>query len=92
MQFAAGEGTRIFFYTTRDSTRAVSLPAHLLTFGDRILPYDNAHFAAVPAGVPLMFLLLYPSAQEHKYYRAPSTLSPKSFDISSSALSGVSAC
>ncbi len=50
LQHAAKQGTRICFYTTRDPTKAVMLPANLLEFGERILPYDNAHFTAVPAG------------------------------------------
>ena len=51
VQFAAKEGTRIFFHTTRDPSNAVTLPANLLDFGEGVLPHDNAHFAAVPAGI-----------------------------------------
>ncbi|CAL5222557.1 g4938 [Coccomyxa viridis] len=49
IEFAAKEGTRIFFHTTRDPSNAVTLPTNLLEFGEGILPHDNAHFAAVPA-------------------------------------------
>ena len=40
----------VFFHTMRDSIKTVALPENLLDFGERILPHDNAHFAAVPAG------------------------------------------
>ena len=50
-QFAAKEGSRISFHTTRDPTKAITLPTNLLEFGEGVLPHDNAHFAAVPAGV-----------------------------------------
>ena len=50
LQHAAKQGTCICFHTTRDPTKAVTLPSNLLEFGENILPYDNAHFAAIPAG------------------------------------------
>ena len=50
LQHAAKQGTRICFHTTRDPTKAVTLPSNLLEFGENILPYENAHFAAIPAG------------------------------------------
>ena len=50
VQAAAEAGMGIFFHTMRDSTRTVALPENLLDFGERILPHENAHFAAVPAG------------------------------------------
>ena len=50
VQAAAEAGMGIFFHTMRDSTKTVALPENLLDFGEHILPHDNAHFAAIPAG------------------------------------------
>jgi hypothetical protein len=58
LQHAAKQGTRICFHTTRDPTKAVMLPSNLLEFGENILPYDNAHFAAIPAGATSSYLYL----------------------------------
>ena len=49
-QAAAEAGMGIFFHTMRDSTKTVALADNLLDFGEHVLPHDNAHFAAIPAG------------------------------------------